>query len=284
MLCYYPTRQMAIEHKWEHLKKLLGDMGAAVLAYSGGVDSSVLLRAASEVMGHGIIAVTAASETYPAGELAAAKEFAFSLGVTHKVIHTDELRSEDFCRNPEDRCYFCKRELFGKLRKIADYDCIEHVLDGSNSDDLKDFRPGRKAAGEFSIRSPLIEAGMAKSEIREMARRLNLPVWDKPSLACLASRIPYGIGINPEILSMIGRAEEFVRGLGFRQVRVRHHGNTARIEVERQDIAMMFSKGTSQKIEAALKSLGYTYVCLDLEGYRTGSMNEVRKPNSGVEI
>jgi len=265
---------MVIERKWAHLKALLHDMQSAVLAYSGGVDSSLLLRAASEVMGSHLIAVTAVSETYPAGELTAAEEFSRSQGVMHRVLHTEELDSESFVRNNPDRCYHCKKELFEKLKHMAESEGISTVIEGSNTDDLRDYRPGRKAAQEFSVRSPLVEAGISKAEVRELARTLKLAVWDKPSLACLSSRIPYGTRITPEILETIQSAEDQLRVLGFRQVRVRHHGETARIELSRADFGRLLKDEMAAQVTAALKRLGYTYVCLDLEGYRTGSMNE----------
>jgi len=266
---------MTIEQKWERLKELIRELGSAVLAYSGGVDSSLLLKAASEVLGSRLVAVTACSETYTLAELAAAKEFAASLGVALRILHTAELECEEFVQNSPERCYFCKKELFGKLKNIADTEGIPHIIDGSNTDDLKDYRPGSKAAGEFSVRSPLREAGFSKSDIRACARMLNLPVWDKPSLACLSSRIPYGTRITPKTLLSIQSAEDQLRALGFQQIRVRHHGDTARIEIDRGDFERLLSGDTAQKITAAFKRLGYTYVCLDLEGYRTGSMNEV---------
>jgi uncharacterized protein len=265
---------MVIERKWDHLKALLHDMQSAVLAFSGGVDSSLLLRAASEVMGNRLLAVTAVSETYPAGELSAAVEFARSLDVRHRVLHTGELDAESFVRNTPDRCYHCKKELFEKLRQIAGSEGISTVIEGSNTDDLRDYRPGRKAAQEFFVRSPLVEAGISKEEVRELARTLNLSVWDKPSLACLSSRIPYGTRITPEILETIQSAEDQLRVLGFRQVRVRHHGETARIEISRSDFGRLLNDETVVEVVSALKGLGYTYVCLDLDGYRTGSMNE----------
>ncbi len=264
---------MVIEKKWEQLKTLLGEMQGAVLAYSGGVDSSLLLKAASEVLGPRLIAVTAVSETFPPGELDAANAFARLLGVTHRILSTTELSSEDFVKNSTDRCYFCKKELFEKIRQIADTEGIPVILDGSNADDLKDFRPGRKAAKEHSVRSPLQEAGFAKSDVRACARALGLSMWDKPSLACLSSRIPYGTRITPGLLQTIHSAEDYMRSLGFREVRVRHHGDTARIEVPTSDFELLLAGDTAGKLVAALKKLGYTYVCLDLEGYRTGSMN-----------
>ncbi|HTP06146.1 MAG TPA: ATP-dependent sacrificial sulfur transferase LarE [Nitrospirota bacterium] len=266
---------MVIEQKWDRLKTLLRDMKSAVLAYSGGVDSSLLLRATAEVMGPRLIAVTAVSETYPPGELEAAKEFARTLGVTHRILRTQELASEEFARNSPERCYFCKKELYGKLKKIAETEGISCILDGSNTDDLDDYRPGRKAAEEFSVRSPLVETGLSKSDVRELARFLNLPAWDKPSLACLSSRIPYGTRITPDIIETVKTAEDHLRVLGLRQVRVRHHGDIARIEIDRDSFGQLLSNEAVAKVTAALKGLGYTYVCLDLEGYRTGSMNAV---------
>ena len=264
---------MVIEQKWERLRALLRGMKCAVLAYSGGVDSSLLLRATAEVMGPRLIAVTAVSETYPPGELEVAKEFARTLGVTHRILRTQELASEEFARNSPERCYFCKKELYGKLKKIAETEGISCILDGSNTDDLDDYRPGRKAAEEFSVRSPLVETGLSKSDVRELARFLNLPSWDKPSLACLSSRIPYGTRITPDIIETVKTAEAHLRVLGLRQVRVRHHGDIARIEIDREAFGQLLSNEAAEKITAALKGLGYTYVCLDLEGYRTGSMN-----------
>jgi pyridinium-3,5-biscarboxylic acid mononucleotide sulfurtransferase len=264
---------MVIEQKWDRLRTLLRGIKCAVLAYSGGVDSSLLLRATAEVMGHRLIAVTAVSETYPRGELEAAKEFARTLGVTHRILRTQELSSEEFARNSPERCYFCKKELYGKLKKIAETEGISCILDGSNTDDLVDYRPGRKAAEEFSVRSPLVETELSKSDVRELARFLNLPMWDKPSLACLSSRIPYGTRITPDIIETVQTAEDHLRVLGFRQVRVRHHGEIARIEIDREAFGQILTGDVVQKITAALKGLGYIYVCLDLEGYRTGSMN-----------
>jgi uncharacterized protein len=265
---------MAIEQKWDRLKALLGEMRCAVIAYSGGVDSSLLLKAASEALGPRLIAVTAASESYPQAELDAAKAFARSLGVTHRILRTTELLSEEFVQNTPERCYFCKKELFGKLRQIADREDIPFILDGSNGDDGRDRRPGVRAAREFSVRSPLTEAGFSKSDVRACARMLGLSVWDKPSLACLSSRIPYGTRITPGILQTVHAAEDRLRLMGFRQVRVRHHGDTARIEIERSEFDRLVSGDAAAQIVPALKELGYTYVCLDLEGYRTGSMNE----------
>ena len=252
-------------------------MQCAVIAYSGGVDSSLLLKAAADVLGPNIVAVTADSETYPPAELDEAQQFARSLGVRHRILQTAELSSEDFAANSPERCYFCKKELYGKLKQIADSEGFPFILDGSNLDDLKDYRPGNRAAGEFGVRSPLREAGFTKDDVRSCARMLNLPVWDKPSLACLSSRIPYGTRITPELLRTIQAAEDHLRVLGLRQVRVRHHGDTARIEIEQDDFKQLLAEDRHRKVVAGLKTLGYVYVCLDLEGYRTGSMNEGMK-------
>jgi uncharacterized protein len=266
---------MRTDHQWDHLLSLLNEMRSAVIAYSGGVDSSLLLRAAAEVLGANLIAVTADSATYPPGELEHARSFARALGVRHRIIASEELDREEFVRNGPDRCYHCKRDLFGRLRQFADLEGIVHVLDGTNADDLQDHRPGRQAARELGVRSPLAEAGMSKADIRSLARTLALPLWDKPSLACLSSRVPYGTRITPALLGTIHAAEEVVRGMGIGQVRVRHHGNTARIEVEAASFARLLAGDAAGRLVAALKGLGYTYVCLDLEGYRSGSMNDV---------
>ena len=255
---------MQIDQKWDHLRSLLSEMGTVLLAYSGGVDSSLLLRAAAETSGQNVIAVTAVSETYPAEELHLATQFSASLGVRHRILRTEELSKEVFSRNDKERCYHCKKELFGKLRQIAEKEEIRWILDGSNTDDQRDFRPGRKAAEEFSVRSPLVEADLSKQDVRNLARRMTLPMWDKPSLACLSSRIPYGTRITPALVKNIQTAEEIVRGLGIRQVRVRHHGDTARIEVDREDLARLVSEDAKRIIVDSFKALGYAYVFLDL--------------------
>jgi len=265
---------MIREQKWDRLRELLREMKLAVLAYSGGVDSSLLLRAASEVMGPQLIAVTAVSDTFPQGELEAAQTFVRSLGVTHRIMHTRELDNENFVQNSPERCFYCKTELFEKLAALALTEGIPIILDGSNTDDLKDYRPGRRAAEAYSVRSPLVEAGISKADVRRLAALLDLPQWDKPSLACLSSRIPYGTRITRDILNRVQQAERCLHAYGFRQVRVRHHGDTARIELDKNDFPRLLGGDAADRVVASLKELGYTYVSLDLAGYRTGSMNE----------
>jgi pyridinium-3,5-biscarboxylic acid mononucleotide sulfurtransferase len=263
--------------KYDKLTGILGRTKGALIAYSGGVDSTLLLKAALDVPVRPLLAVLATSETYPGKEIAAAKALARRLGVRLKVIRTRELENPDFAANTPDRCYHCKKELFGTLAAIAREEGIPFVLDGANRDDRRDFRPGSKAGRELGVRSPLQEAGLTKAEIRELSRRLGLPTWDKPSMACLASRFPYGARIEPGGLRRVGAAEEVLRRLGFGQLRVRHHGTVARIEIAPGEFPKAVAGKAAGRIVSGLKKLGYRYVTLDLEGYRTGSMNEVLK-------
>jgi uncharacterized protein len=249
-------------------------MGGAVVAFSGGVDSSLVLAASSVAQGERAIAVTAVSPTYPETELFQARELAKRLGARHLVIETHEFEQPAYRANDSNRCYLCKKDLFERLSKLASEEGLPFVIDGSNADDLGDFRPGRDAARELGVRSPFVELGLGKMEIRRMAKELGLPNWDRPSQACLASRIPYGEEITIDKLNRIGRAEKALYGLGFWQVRVRDHGMLARVEVpvDELDNALLFS--IRKQIIDACKGAGYTYVCLDLEGYRSGAMNE----------
>jgi len=260
--------------KLPRLKNIIRRYGSCVIAFSGGVDSTLLLKVASLVLPKDkILAVTATSATYPKEELFFSKTQAKEIGVRHKIIATAEVKDKRFTSNPLDRCYICKKELFNKLKIIARNFRYDFVLDATNASDKADFRPGNKALQELKIRSPLKEAGLSKDDIRALSRRFGLVTWDKPSLACLASRIPYGTKITPSLLSRINQAEEYLRSFGFKQARLRHYNNLCRIEVLKRDIPRLLAR--RNQIVDKLKSLGYNYVTVDLEGYRTGSMNEV---------
>ena len=275
-----------LESKYHKLKEILAQTGGLVIAYSGGVDSTLLLKAAREALGDRALAVTATSETYPPQEVEEAVRLAKELGARHRLIHTSELEMEEFAANPPDRCFYCKRELFGKLLAIAAAEGLPVVADGSNVDDEADFRPGRRAAAELGVRSPLREAGFTKAEIRELSRELGLPTWNKPAFACLASRFPYGDRITLKKLSRVASAEQVLRGLGIRQVRVRDYGQTARIEVDISDLEAVIRAENRTRIVEEFHRIGYLYATVDLDGYRAGSMNvalaaqEKRPPDS----
>ena len=266
---------MSRYRKLEILKEILREIKSALIAYSGGVDSTFLLKVARDTLGSDVLAVTADSPTYPSQEIQEAKALAKKLSVRHLTIETEEFADSNFVSNPPDRCYYCKKELFSKLRKIARENHLNHILDGSNLDDEKDFRPGMRAAREFGVRSPLREAGFTKEDIRQLSKELDLATWNKPALACLASRFPYGKPLTKQNLGRVGKAEKLLRDMGIGQIRVRHHGHIARIEVPRREINRFLSDSFRKKLVDKLKEFGYTYVTLDLEGYRTGSMNEV---------
>lgn len=258
----------------ERLKGHLAGLGGVLLAYSGGVDSSLLLAVAREALGKGrVLAVTACSATYPDHEREAAVALAKALDVRHRLIDTDELANADFRMNPPDRCYHCKRELFGKLAAMAAKEGLT-LVDGSNIDDDDDFRPGRRAAVEFGVRSPLLDLRLGKGAIRALARRRGLPNWNQPACACLASRLPYGEEITVERLARVAAAEAAVRALGFAVVRVRDHGHLARLELGADEIGRALDAGVRQRLAAACREQGFTYACLDLVGYRIGAMNE----------
>ena len=263
------------EEKLDHLKKTLRDMGTVLVAYSGGVDSTFLAVTAHEVLGKNSLAVFAASPVAPPMEKEEAEALAHNIGLRFKIIESSEMSNPDFVANPPERCYYCKRELFSELKPIAQAEGLKWIADGTNADDLSDFRPGRKASAEAGIRSPLLEAGLTKAEIRQLSHAQGLPTWDRPASPCLASRIPYGIPVTAETLNKIARGEQYLHSLGLRQLRLRHHGDIARIELDPEDMDKIIKPEIRQDIVKHLKALGYKYVALDLTGYRIGSLNEV---------
>ncbi len=259
--------------KLARLQQLLKDLDSVLIAFSGGVDSTFLLKVAHDTLGGKVLAVIAESPTFPEGEVRFAAAMCETFGVKWQTVKTNEFTDENFLQNSKDRCYFCKKELFLNLKKIAAQIGLAQVVDGSNYDDKSDYRPGNRAKNELGIRSPLMEVGLTKREIRKLSKEMGLPTWDKPSYACLASRIPYGTRITEGILGKVRDGEGFLRSLGFKQLRVRHHGAIVRIEVDKASIGQAMQQ--MDKISKKFEELGYTYVTLDLKGYRTGSMNAV---------
>jgi uncharacterized protein len=267
-----PTRDDL--RRYEALLGSLRSMGSAVIAFSGGVDSAFLLHAAKEALGDRVLAITATSPTYPGSEREEASRLALLWGVAHRLVESNELEIPGFSGNPPDRCYHCKKELFGILAGIAREEGYAAVCDGSNADDVHDFRPGRKAAKELAVRSPLLENGLRKPAIRRLSRHFGLPTADRGSFACLSSRFPYGTRIDEEALRRVEACEEVLRGFGFRQFRVRVHDAVARIEVGPDEIPRLFEPEITDAVHARFRENGFLYVSVDLKGYRTGSMNE----------
>lgn len=260
--------------KLDVLKENIRNMKSLVVAFSGGADSTFLLKVAYDELKENVLAVTANSSTYPEREYKEAVSYIERLGARHLVIASEELDIDGFSKNPVDRCYYCKKELFSKIRDIAVENGIKYIADGSNVDDLKDYRPGMMALQELEVVSPLREAGMNKEDIRLLSKEMNLPTWDKPAFACLSSRFPYGQEITREKLEMVDKAEQFLLDKGFKQVRVRHHGEIARIEVSAAERSKFFNEELMDKVYTEFKKIGFSYTALDLKGYRTGSMNE----------
>ncbi|MDE2573177.1 MAG: ATP-dependent sacrificial sulfur transferase LarE [bacterium] len=263
-----------MDAKEQRLRAILREIGSCLVAFSGGVDSALVLKVAVEELGERAIGVTGKSESLAPRELQGALELAALVDAQHQLVETHELADERYRSNPVNRCYFCKSELFTRLEALREARGAQAICDGYNLDDGGDWRPGRKAAGEHGVRSPLAEAGLRKGEVRALARKLGLPVWDKPALACLSSRVPYGSEISLAVLRQIDQAEVAVLAEGISQVRVRHHGEVARIEVPAGELSRLLEPGVRERVIAACKRAGYRFVALDLAGYRSGSMNE----------
>ena len=263
------------EDKMGLLKSILEDMGSVIVAYSGGVDSAFLAAVSHQVLGDRSMALTAESPSLAPSELRDAIALAEKLGLNHRVVQTKEVERADYLANNPNRCFFCKDELYTHINRTASEEGFDWVANGTNTDDLGDFRPGQNAAKQYGVRSPMVEAQLSKAEIRSLSKEMGLPTWDKPAQACLSSRIPYGTPVSVEALTQIASAEEYLRGLGFGQLRVRHHGTVARIEIPPSDFPALLDEEVRNGIAMHFRSIGYSYVTLDLDGFRSGSMNEV---------
>jgi uncharacterized protein len=268
------TEYMSVIAKEERLRELFRALDSVIVAYSGGVDSSYVAYVANEELGPRAVCITGQSASLPSYQNAEIKTVVDKFRFQHEIIRTDELENPNYSANNADRCYFCKDELYNKLESVARSRGIQHIVDGSTVDDLDDYRPGRQAAKQHAVRSPLIEVGLNKNEVRELSRRATLPTWDKPASPCLSSRIAYGTTVTIERLNKVDRGEEILREFGFREFRVRHHDTLVRLEIAAAEMDRVLRKDVVEQLAARFRELGFKYVTLDLQGFRSGSMNE----------